>query len=46
VAVGLAYAEQEMGAVPAGAHDALLDWVITPKEAIRCRDGLRGTSGV
>ncbi|MFT3729085.1 MAG: 5-formyltetrahydrofolate cyclo-ligase [Terricaulis sp.] len=47
VAVGLAYAEQEMGAVPAGAHDALLDWVITPKEAIRCSrgDGLRGLSG-
>ncbi|MBL8536954.1 MAG: 5-formyltetrahydrofolate cyclo-ligase [Hyphomonadaceae bacterium] len=36
VAVGLAYAEQEMGQVPAGAHDALLDWVITPSEAVRC----------
>jgi 5-formyltetrahydrofolate cyclo-ligase len=36
VAVGLAYAEQEMERVPAGPHDALLDWVITPKEAIRC----------
>ncbi|MDX2276109.1 MAG: 5-formyltetrahydrofolate cyclo-ligase [Hyphomonadaceae bacterium] len=43
VAVGLAYAEQEMPCVPTGAHDALLDWVITPNEAIRCRDGLRGT---
>ncbi|MGE0742422.1 MAG: 5-formyltetrahydrofolate cyclo-ligase [Hyphomonadaceae bacterium] len=44
VAVGLGYAEQEMGQVPAGAHDALLDWVITPKEAIRCArsDDLRG----
>lgn len=46
VAVGLAYAEQEMPIVPVGAHDALLDWVITPKEAIRCRDGLRGTIAV
>jgi len=43
VAVGLAYAEQEMPRVPTGAHDALLDWVITPNEAIRCRDQLRGT---
>jgi 5-formyltetrahydrofolate cyclo-ligase len=43
IAAGLAYAEQEMGQVPAGAHDARLDWVITPKEAIRCApaDGLR-----
>jgi 5-formyltetrahydrofolate cyclo-ligase len=36
IAAGLAYAEQEMGVVPAGPHDAHLDWVITPKEAIRC----------
>lgn len=43
LAVGLAYAEQEMSEVPAGAHDAHLDWVITPKEAIRCKiEGLRG----
>jgi len=44
IAAGLAYAEQEMGLVPHGAHDASLDWVITPKEAIRCAgtDGLRG----
>ncbi len=43
VAAGLAYAEQEMEEVPAGAHDAHLDWVITPNEAIRCRvEGLRG----
>jgi 5-formyltetrahydrofolate cyclo-ligase len=47
LAVGLAYAEQEMGEVPAGPHDALLDWVITPGEAIRCTrgEGLRGRSG-
>ena len=45
VAVGLAYAEQEMERVPTGPHDAHLDWVITPKEAIRCRlEGLRGRS--
>lgn len=45
VAAGLAYAEQEMGEVPAGPHDAHLDWVITPREAIRCRvEGLRGRS--
>jgi 5-formyltetrahydrofolate cyclo-ligase len=43
VAAGLAFAEQEMGQVPTGAHDAHLDWVITPQEAIRCRvEGLRG----
>jgi 5-formyltetrahydrofolate cyclo-ligase len=47
IAAGLSYAEQEMGAVPYGAHDAHLDWVITPKEAIRCvrTDGLRGRVG-
>lgn len=43
VAIGLAYAEQEMDEVPTGAHDATLDWILTPKEAIRCRlEGLRG----
>ncbi len=47
VAVGLAYAEQEMGVAPTGPHDAHLDWIITPKEAIRCGrgEGLRGFSG-
>ena len=46
VAVGLAFAEQEMDVVPTGPHDAHLDWVITPKEAIRCAraEGLRGRS--
>jgi 5-formyltetrahydrofolate cyclo-ligase len=44
VAAGLAYAEQEMERVPTGSHDASLDWVLTPAEAIRChaRDGLKG----
>ncbi len=46
IAVGLAYAEQEMGRVPTGAHDAHLAWVLTPREAIRCSGaGLRGLSG-
>ena len=48
IAVGLAYAEQELERVPTGAHDAHLDWVLTPSEAIRCAhggDGLRGLSG-
>jgi 5-formyltetrahydrofolate cyclo-ligase len=47
IAAGLAYAEQEMGVVPTGPHDAHLDWVITPLEAIRCTrgEGLRGFSG-
>src|SRR5262245_17094162 len=44
IAAGLAFAVQAMGLVPHGAHDAHLDWVITPKEAIRCsrKDELRG----
>ena len=44
VAAGIAYAEQEMEQVPTEPHDAHLDWVITPKEAIRCVRGgdLRG----
>lgn len=36
MAVGLAYAEQEMARVPTSDHDALLDWVVTQKEAIKC----------
>ena len=48
IAIGLAFAEQEMDRVPAGVHDVALDWVLTPKEAIRCArgDGLRGKSAV
>ena len=47
IAVGLAYAEQEMGLVPTGPHDAHMDWIVTQKEAIRCvrGEGLRGLSG-
>jgi 5-formyltetrahydrofolate cyclo-ligase len=44
VAIGLAYSEQEMRRVPTGEHDVSLDWVLTPREAIRCGDGLRGLS--
>lgn len=36
LAVGLAYALQEIAAVPVGAHDARLDWVVTEREAIAC----------
>jgi 5-formyltetrahydrofolate cyclo-ligase len=36
IAMGLAYAEQEMERVPTGAHDAHLDWVLTPSEAVQC----------
>jgi 5-formyltetrahydrofolate cyclo-ligase len=45
IAAGLAYAEQEMDEVPTEPHDAHLDWVLTPTEAIRCKvEGLRGRS--
>jgi 5-formyltetrahydrofolate cyclo-ligase len=35
LAVGLAYAAQEIPAVPAGTHDQRLDWIVTEREAIR-----------
>lgn len=34
IAVGLAYAAQEIPAVPSGALDQRLDWIITEREAI------------
>ncbi|AZO81073.1 MULTISPECIES: 5-formyltetrahydrofolate cyclo-ligase [unclassified Bosea (in: a-proteobacteria)] len=34
--VGIAYAAQEIEAVPAEAHDRRLDWVVTQGETIRC----------
>ena len=37
VAVGLAYAAQEIAAVPATARDARLDLVLTEREVIDCR---------
>lgn len=36
IAVGLAFAAQELPAVPREAHDQELDWVLTEREAIRC----------
>jgi 5-formyltetrahydrofolate cyclo-ligase len=35
LAVGVAYAGQEVDAVPAGLHDEALDWIVTDREAIR-----------
>lgn len=36
LAVGLAYAGQELPAIPREPHDQTLDWVLTEREAIRC----------
>lgn len=35
-AVGVAFAAQEVGVVPRGAHDQHLDWIMTETETIRC----------
>jgi 5-formyltetrahydrofolate cyclo-ligase len=35
LAVGVAYAAQEVPAVPRGAHDRRLDWIVTEKAALR-----------
>jgi 5-formyltetrahydrofolate cyclo-ligase len=35
VTVGLAYAAQEVAAVPTEPHDQALDWIVTEREAIR-----------
>ncbi len=37
IAVGLAYAAQEIAAVPATGRDARLDLVLTEREVIDCR---------
>ncbi|MEN5082772.1 5-formyltetrahydrofolate cyclo-ligase [Bosea sp. TWI1241] len=34
--IGVAFAAQEIEAVPAEAHDRRLDWVVTERESIRC----------
>lgn len=34
--IGLAYAAQEIEAVPEEAHDRRLDWIVTERETIRC----------
>ena len=35
LAVGVAWAGQEVAAVPRGAHDQRLDWIVTEREAFR-----------
>ena len=35
-AIGVAYAGQEIEAVPCGAHDQPLDWIMTERETFRC----------
>ncbi|CAO3421391.1 5-formyltetrahydrofolate cyclo-ligase [Azospirillum argentinense] len=35
LAVGMAFAAQEMDAVPRGAHDERLDWILTERETLR-----------
>ncbi|MBK3736630.1 5-formyltetrahydrofolate cyclo-ligase [Azospirillum brasilense] len=35
LAVGMAFAAQEMDAVPHGAHDERLDWILTERETLR-----------
>ena len=37
LAVGAAFAAQEVPAVPRGRHDAPLDWIVTDREAIETR---------
>lgn len=37
VAVGLAYADQEVDRVPTDAYDEPLDWIVTERFALRCR---------
>ena len=35
IAIGVAYAVQEMPAVPSDRHDQALDWIVTDREAIK-----------
>ena len=35
LAVGVAFAAQEMDAVPCGVHDERLDWILTERETLR-----------
>lgn len=43
-AVGVAFDAQEVDAVPHGALDSPLDWVLTPTRVLRVRDGTDATS--
>ncbi|PTM41376.1 5-formyltetrahydrofolate cyclo-ligase [Bosea sp. 124] len=36
ISIGIAYAAQEIDAVPDEAHDRRLDWIVTERETIRC----------
>lgn len=36
VSIGIAYAAQEIDAVPDEPHDRRLDWIVTERETIRC----------
>jgi 5-formyltetrahydrofolate cyclo-ligase len=36
VAIGLAFATQEVACAPVAAHDALLEWILTERELIAC----------
>lgn len=38
IAIGVAYDEQRVDAVPTDTYDEPLDWVLTPSGPIRCRD--------
>ncbi|MEO5345421.1 MAG: 5-formyltetrahydrofolate cyclo-ligase [Magnetococcus sp. YQC-9] len=37
VCAGLAYAFQELPALPCEPHDVLMDWVVTEREVVECR---------
>ena len=37
LAVGVAFAAQEMPAVPVDGHDERLDWIVTERETLRIR---------
>ena len=36
VSIGIAYAAQEIAAVPDEPHDRRLDWIVTEREVLRC----------
>ena len=36
ISIGIAYAAQEIDAVPQEPHDRRLDWIVTERETIRC----------
>ena len=46
VAIGLAFAAQEIAAVPATPRDARLDLVLTEREVIDCREELSDAHSV